>query len=204
MIRTLKYLLVTGLLLGTSGAHAQNPGGPQALNPGDQVRILVWRNVELSGDFTVAADGTLNHPLYREVRVTGIPMSAVEERLRAFLARYSTTPQFVILPLVRIVVAGEVRTPNIYSVPPETTIAQALVLAGGPSALGRVDRVRLVRDGETSVLDLGRADSRAVSIQVRSGDQIIVPRAVNVFRDYVGPTASMVGAVAAIVSVFMR
>ncbi|HLE56049.1 MAG TPA: polysaccharide biosynthesis/export family protein, partial [Rhodothermia bacterium] len=95
MIRALEYLLAAGLLVGGAAAQAQSAGGPQALNPGDQIRIMVWRNPELSGDFTVAANGTVNHPLYREVQVTGISMSAVEDRLRTFLARYTTNPQFV-------------------------------------------------------------------------------------------------------------
>jgi protein involved in polysaccharide export with SLBB domain len=204
MTSTLKYLLAAGLILGGPAAQAQSAGGPQALNPGDQIRIVVWRNPELSGDFTVAANGTINHPLYREVQVTGIPMNAVEDRLRTFLARYATNPQFVLLPLVKVIVAGEVRTPNVLSVPPETTIAQAVILAGGASERGKLDNVRLLRDGQTISLDLGRADSQAASLQVRSGDQIIIPRGTNVLRDYLGPTASMVGAIAAIVGIFLR
>ena len=66
------------------------------------------------------------------------------------------------------------------------------------------DNVRLVRDGQTINLDMGRPDSQAAALQVRSGDRIIVPRSTNVFRDFLGPTASMVGAIAAIVSIFMR
>jgi polysaccharide export outer membrane protein len=204
MTRILKSLLVAGLLLGATAARAQTVGGPNALNPGDQVRITVWRNPELSGDFTVAANGTLNHPLYREIQVTGIPLTAVEDRLRAFISRYTTNPQFVLSPLVKIIVGGEVRTPNIFSVPPETTVTQAVILAGGPSERGKMDNVRLLRDGQTINLDMGRPDSQAASLQVRSGDQIIVPRYTNVFRDFLGPTASMVGAVAAIVSIFLR
>lgn len=204
MTRTFKHLFVAGLLLATTTVRAQTASGPQGLNPGDQVRIVVWRNPELSGDFTVSANGTLTHPLYREVQVTGIPLSSVEDRLRTFLTRYATNPQFVILPLVKVIVAGEVRSPNVLSVPPETTVAQALVLAGGPSERGKLDAVRLLRDGQTISLDLGRADSQAASLQVRSGDQIIVPRSTNVFRDFLGPTASMIGAVAAIVGIFLR
>lgn len=192
------------MFLAATAADAQSAGGPQALNPGDQVRIVVWRNVELSGDFTVAANGTLNHPLYREVQVTGIPLSSVEDRLRTFISRYATNPQFVILPLLKIVVGGEVRSPNVFSVPPETTVTQAVILAGGPSERGKLDNVRLLREGQTINLDMGRPDSQAASLQVRSGDQIIVPRSTNVFRDFLGPTASMVGAIAAIVSIFMR
>ncbi len=195
---------MAGVMLGTAVAEAQNSSGVQGLNPGDQIRIVVWRNAELSGDFTIAANGTINHPLYREVQVTGIPLSSVEDRLRTFLARYATNPQFVLLPLVKIIVGGEVRTPNVFSVPPETTVAQALILAGGPSERGRLDNVHLLREGQTISLDLGRADSQAASLQVRSGDQIIVQRATNVFRDYIGPTASMVGAIAAIVGIFLR
>ena len=203
MTRTFKSLLVASLLLGATAAQAQT-GGPQALNPGDQVRIAVWRNPEMSGDFTVTANGTLNHPLYREVQVTGIPLTSVEERLRTFISRYTTNPQFVILPLVRIIVGGEVRAPNMFSVPPETTVTQAVILAGGPSERGKLDRVRLLRDGQTIHLDMGRPDSQAAALQVRSGDQIIIPRSTNVFRDFLGPTASMVGAIAAIVSIFLR
>lgn len=189
--------------MGATAAQAQT-GGPQALNPGDQVRIAVWRNPEMSGDFTVAANGTLNHPLYREVQVTGIPLTSVEERLRTFISRYTTNPQFVILPLVKIIVGGEVRAPNMFSVPPETTVTQAVILAGGASERGKLDNVRLLREGQTIHLDMGRPDSQAASLQVRSGDQIIVPRSTNVFRDFLGPTASMVGAIAAIVSIFLR
>lgn len=203
MTRTFKSLLVASLLLGATTAQAQT-GGPQALNPGDQVRIAVWRNPEMSGDFTVAANGTLNHPLYREVQVTGIPLTSVEERLRTFISRYTNNPQFVILPLVKIIVGGEVRAPNMFSVPPETTVTQAVILAGGPSERGKLDRVRLLRDGQTIFLDMGRPDSQAASLQVRSGDQIIVPRNTNVLRDFLGPTASMVGALAAIASIFLR
>jgi protein involved in polysaccharide export with SLBB domain len=204
MTRTFTCLFVAGLLLAATTVHAQSAGGPQALNPGDQVRIVVWRNPELSGDFTVAANGTLNHPLYREVQVTGIPISTVEDRLRVFLGRYATNPQFVLLPLVKVIVGGEVRSPNVLSVPTETTVAQAVILAGGPTERGKLESVRLQRDGETIILDLGRADSQAASLQVRSGDQIMIPRSSNLLRDYVGPTASMVGAIAAIVGIFLR
>ena len=204
MTRTLKSLLVAGLLFGATIGQAQSVGGPQALNPGDQIRILVWRNPELSGDFTVVANGTLNHPLYRDVQVTGVPLTVVEDRLRTFISRFTTNPQFVLLPLVKIIVGGEVRSPNIFSVPPETTITQAVILAGGPSERGKLNNVRLLRDGQTINLDMGRPDSQAASLQVRSGDQIIIPRSTNVFRDFIGPAASMVGAVAAIVSIFLR
>lgn len=178
----------------------QGPG----LNFGDQIRIAVWRNPEFTGDFLIAGNGTITHPLYREIQVTGIPLSAVEERLRTFLTRYIANPQFVIMPLVKIIVGGEVRTPNVYSVPPETTIAQAVVLAGGPTERGRIDNVRVLRGGQVIRVDLSRPDADVATLQIRSGDQVLVARRTNVFRDVIGPALSGVAAVAALVSIFVR
>jgi protein involved in polysaccharide export with SLBB domain len=175
-----------------------------SLNPGDQVRIVVWRQPEFSGDFTISATGMINHPLYREIQVTGIPLSTVEERVRAFLTRYVTNPQFVIQPLVRIVVAGEVRSPNIYSVPPETTIAQALALAGGPTDRGDLTKTKIVRDAQEIPVDLTRADSDVARLHIRSGDEILVTRKGSSFRDYVAPLFSGIAAAAALVNIFLR
>ncbi len=185
----------------TVPAEVRTGGG---LNPGDQIRIAVWRQLEFSGDFTITGDGTIAHPLYREVQVTGIPITTVEERLRVFLNKYIATPQFVIQPLVRIVVGGEVRSPSIYSVPPETTIGQAIILAGGPTETGKLDRVRVIRDGGEIAVDLTDARSTVAGLQIRSGDQILVARRRNLLRDVVGPTFATIGAIAAVVNIFVR
>jgi polysaccharide export outer membrane protein len=176
----------------------------ETLKPGDQLRIVVWRKPEMSGDFQIAGNGTITHPLYREVPVTGVPLSVVEERLRVFLAKYETNPQFVIQPLVKVVVAGEVRTPNIFSVPPETTIGQALVLAGGPTERGNLRSVRLIRDGQTITIDLTGPDAEASVLQIRSGDQLVVARRRGSALNVVAPITSSIAALAAIVSLFLR
>lgn len=193
------------LLLATAGtAAAQTTASTEGLNPGDQLRIAVWRNPELSGDFMIAANGTITHPLYREIQVTGLSMSAVEDRLRTFLSRYTTNPQFVVQPLVRITVSGEVRTPQILGVPPETTVSQAVVLAGGPTPTARLDNVRLLRGGQETIVNLASADAQAASLQIRSGDRIVVAARTNTFRDYISPAMTVIGAAAAITSIFLR
>jgi polysaccharide export outer membrane protein len=209
MIRALKTLVFVLVLPAGSIASAQTPSsdatvsGP-GLNPGDQIRIVVWKNPQMSGDFAIAANGTISHPLYREISVVGIPFSVVEALLRTFLTRYETTPQFVVQPLVRIIVGGEVRTPNILSVPPETTIAQAVALAGGPTDRGLLDQVQLVRDRQVVKLDLSRPDSDVGILQIRSGDQIIVGRRGRSSLDIITPLTSSIAAIAAIVTVIRR
>jgi protein involved in polysaccharide export with SLBB domain len=177
---------------------------PQGLAPGDQIRIVVWRKPEMSCDCTVAGNGTIIHPLYREVQVTGLPMSTVEDRLRTFLARYEQNPQFVIQPLVKIIVGGEVRTPNIYSVPPETTIAQAIAIAGGPTDRGVLREVKVIRDRNEIKMDISRPDSDAGVLQIRSGDQILIGRRGRSTLEYISPITSSIAAIAAIVSIITR
>lgn len=192
---------VVALLPFRGEAQDTSAGG---LAPGDQIRIIVWRNPELSGDFFVAADGTITHPIYREVQVTGLSMAGVEEKLRTFLTRYTTNPQFVVMALVRIVVGGEVRAPNLYSVPPQTTVTQAIALAGGTTELANLSQVRIMRDGQEVTVDLTRADEKAGLLQIRSGDQILISRKRNIFRDIIGPAASSLGLVVGITNIFLR
>lgn len=192
------------LFMAAAGSEAQaTEGFPQGLAAGDQIRITVWRKPEMSCDCTVGGNGTIIHPLYREVQVIGVPLSTVEERLRTFLARYEQNPQFVIQPLVRIVVGGEIRTPNIYSVPPETTIAQAIAIAGGPTERGVLRDVRVIRDRQEIKIDVSRPDSDAAILQIRSGDQILIGRRGRSAIEYVAPITSSIAAVAAIIGIIV-
>ena len=204
----LSILLLTGVFVAApmSTAQSQETESPavQGLNPGDVIRIVVWRREEFSGEFPVSANGTIVHPLYRELQVTGVPLATVEERLRTFLTRYETNPQFVIQPLVRIIVGGEVRTPNILSVPPGTTLTQAIALAGGPSERGNIRDVRVYRAGSEVRIDLSKPETNAGLIQIRSGDQIVVGRRGTPLLQIISPVTSTIAAAAAIASIFAR
>lgn len=175
-----------------------------ALRPGDAVRITVWRKPELSGEFAVAGDGSLTHPLYRALRVTGIPLATAEGRVRTFLQQFETNPEFVIEPLLHVAVGGEVVRPNLYTLRPETSVSDAVAMAGGPTERGRRDRVRLLRDGSESVLDLTRPQPGVAATPIRSGDQILVDRKRALFRETLGPIITVAGATAAILNVILR
>jgi polysaccharide biosynthesis/export protein len=105
---------------------------------------------------------------------------------------------------VKIVVGGEVRTPNIYSVPPETTIAQAIAIAGGPTERGVLREVKVIRDRNEIKMDISRPDSDAGVLQIRSGDQILIGRRGRSTLEYISPITSSIAAIAAIVSIIIR
>jgi protein involved in polysaccharide export with SLBB domain len=196
--------VVAALLIGPAGsALAQLPAPPpndQALRPGDAVRITVWRHPEMSGEFVVATDSSLVHPLYQGVKVGGVPLSVVKERLRVILATYEQEVQLVVEPLLPVTVAGEVRQPTLYRLPQGTTFAQAIAMAGGPTEQGRLDKVRVIRRDSEILMDLAGGYSKYEALAIASGDQVLVGRRsnFNVLRDFLVPVSSVTGAVVAV------
>jgi polysaccharide export outer membrane protein len=198
--------LVFGMMIAGAVAHTDRVSaqGMQYLRPGDIVEVVVWRNEEMSGEFMVDDEGRLVHPLYRDVRVSDVPLDQVEDRLGTFLQRLEANPQFTVQPLIRISVGGEVRNPNLYNLPPSTSVVEAVAVAGGANNLGKWDDVSLIRDGSSYKLDLTSPSTHLEAMLIRSGDQVIVGRRSTVFRDVVGPLASVVAAITGLIVVATR
>src|SRR5688500_2195939 len=89
-----------------------------SVRPADVVRLSVWRLPEFTGEFPVAPDGTILHPLLTSVQVVGRSREDVRRQIQQVLVGYERDPQFVFDYLVRVAVTGEVRLPNLYSLPP--------------------------------------------------------------------------------------
>jgi polysaccharide export outer membrane protein len=173
------------------------------LTPGDSVRIVVWRKPEFSGDFVVAPDGTITHPLFRAVQVAGVPFATAEANLRRFLSSFEENPQFVLEPLIRIAISGEVTRPAVFAVRPETTIGEAVARAGGVTELGAPNRVRVIRfppNGQQQQLKVNLADpnDNSRTLPVRSGDQIVVDKRKSFSRDILLPTLGIIGSLASL------
>jgi protein involved in polysaccharide export with SLBB domain len=177
--------------------------GP-TLQPGDLVRIAVWQKPEFSGEFVIAPDGSITHPLYRGVRVAGVPLSSAEDRVRQFLTQFVAQPAFSFSPLLRVFVGGEVRLPNTLTLPPGTTVAQAIALVGGPTEQADLAGVRLVRAERVLGGDLTSPDATLAKATIRSGDQILVARTKPGFRDAIAPVAAVIAALSGIASIVIQ
>ena len=195
-----KFSFVLACLLGQNvSARAQTaPIGDLVLQPGDHVKItVIGEDKDLSGEFEVAPDGTLKHPLYSQVKVAGVPLPMLKNQFGSFLLRFQKQPKFQVEPLFKVGVAGEVRTPNIYFLAPETTIGDALTHANGATDRGDADHVTVMRDGKKISLNLSDITSNQDQPRVRSGDQINVAARRNVvsgissITPLIGVTASL-------------
>lgn len=181
------------------GQRADGMSTVAMLRPGDALRVSVWNRPEWSGEFEVKTDSTLRHPHYNQVKVAGVPLPEVRSRIESFLSRFQNVPVEV-EPRFKVTVAGEVRAPSVYSLAPETTVADAVAKAGGATERGRLDRVTIVRDGRETLVDLTKPETLAGALTIRSGDQVLVGRRGSSLREYIAPLASVASFAVSIVT----
>ncbi len=169
------------------------PDEGEPLQAGDMLRIEVWQHPEFSGEFEIGVGGGLVHPLYQELRLIGLDPPDARGALENFLVDYLQGARVTVEPLYKVSVGGEVRSPNVYHVSRSTTIAEAIAVAGGPTARAKLDEVRLVRGAQVVPLSLGDDLTTFAGIQIVSGDQIFVEQEsdFNVWRSVVGPVSTL-------------
>lgn len=187
-----------------TGITADSTFAGTTLAPGDILKIAVFRNPELSCECVIGSDGSIVHPVYHALKVAGQPLAAVESRIRTFLSQYESNPMVVLSPLVRVFVGGEVRQPNVYNVPPGTTVAQVIGLAGGPTDRAQLERVQVWRSTQHLTLNLLTTDQNATQFPVHSGDQVLIARSRSFFQDFVAPASSLIAAGAAITTMIVQ
>ena len=171
----------------------------QSLRPGDVLRLRIWREPDLSGEFTIDESGVVTLPKLGAVRAVDEPVAALRTRIISSFAQYVTQPVEV-TPVLRVRVLGAVRTPGIYKVEPTMTLSDAIALAGGTAPTGDENRAKLIRDGRTLDVTLTR-DAILADSPLRPGDQVFVPerswlsRNPGVIAGAVSATATLIWAV---------
>ena len=167
------------------------------LHPGDHLKITVLSDdKDLTGEFEVAPDGTLKHPLYNQVKVAGVPVTSLKGQIVSFLRKFQKEPQVEVEPLFEVTVVGEVNKPGVFFLAPETTVQKAVENAsGGPTSRADLGAVSLLRDGRKVSVRLTE-DSRGDNMQtIQSGDRISVGAQGNVMANitpFVGVGASLI------------
>jgi protein involved in polysaccharide export with SLBB domain len=144
------------------------------VQPGDLIRLKIWREPEMSGDITVDERGVATLPRLGPLQVAGLPADALKHVLVGSYARFLRDPSVDITVLRRVTILGAVRTPNVYYVEPTMRVADALALAGGASPEGKQDQVELRRQDRTVAIKLSRK-VRLGDTPLRSGDELYVP-----------------------------
>lgn len=200
-------VLVLGLLVACSSSPPPSAGPAPAtepgLRPGDVVRISVWREPDLSGQFSVDDRGIVTLPLLGETNVTGREASTLQSELMEEYRRYLQNPSIEVRLLRRINVLGAVNEPGLYPVDATVSLSEVLGLAGGIAPNGDADDIQLAREGQIIRESL---DRRALlgDFDIRSGDRILVGEKSWVERNPGALIGSLLAAVAGVTIALIR
>ncbi len=163
------------LYLAAGAAPAVAQAAPEGLRSGDIVRLKIWREPDLSGDFQVDEHGDVVFPRIGPLSVTSLSADSLKRLLVQRYTVYLRDPAIDIVLFRRVNVLGAVRSPGLYQADQTETIADVLARAGGATPEGKPDQVQLRRSGESQPVTLAR-DTPLFSSGVRSGDQLFVPQ----------------------------
>jgi protein involved in polysaccharide export with SLBB domain len=195
--RRLSALVLLGVFVSQSfsvlPAQSQPPvpgpaAGQEPPRPGDLIRIRIWREPELSGDFPVEETGLVVLPRIGAVDVTTETPASLRQKLTDTYAEFLQHSSISVTLLRRIQILGAVRNPGLYPVDPTMTVADALALAGGTTLHGKAQMVEIVRQGQRITSKLS-AETPIANSPLRSGDQIYVPE-----RNWISRNAGVVSA----------
>lgn len=200
----LTSLLVLAVPIGARGQEQLvTAAQTQTLRPGDIVRLRIWREPDMSGEFTVDEAGMVVFPRVGEYRVMDDTPETLAARLVADYRQYLVNPSIEVTVLRRVRIIGAVNNPGLFPVDPTVTVADALALAGGATLNGDPDKIRIIRDGVEIAVDI-RANTRIADSPIRSGDQIYVPERSWVARNSGVVAAAITGTVSLIIALFIR
>ena len=120
------------------------------IGPGDVLKITIYDHPDLTTVARVDNDGYILFPLAGRVRVGGLTTASASQTIAAKLgADYIVNPQvsiFVEEFRSRVVyVTGQVNRPSAFTIEPDTTVIQAVTMAGGFTPLAAQGRIKIIR-----------------------------------------------------------
>jgi polysaccharide biosynthesis/export protein len=177
----------------TSGAAAQIPGSAPipisdyVIGPEDMLQITVWKNESLSRALPVRPDGKISLPLLHDVQAAGLTPMQLQEKLAIALGEFMPNPEVSVtvsdVRSYRVSVLGEVQRPGVLQLKSDTTVLEAIALAGGFRDFASPSKIMILRkngDGQAQKIPFNYnrvvKDNRGEgNVTLKSGDVVLVP-----------------------------
>jgi protein involved in polysaccharide export with SLBB domain len=165
------------------------------LNPGDELTVTMWGAVDAQLRVTIDRAGRITIPRVGPVMLAGVRFADAPSVIRRHVAEvfknFDLSVSLGQLRGIRVYVTGYVTHPGAYNVSSLSTVMQALLRAGGPSAAGSFRNIELRRPGQSPVMfdlyDFLLRGDRNADRTLMAGDVINVGP--------VGPLVAVIGSV---------
>jgi protein involved in polysaccharide export with SLBB domain len=155
-------------------AVMEQPPVSGRLAPGDKIRVIVFGEDRLSGDYTVDGAGTVSLPLAGTVKVAGLTRVELERELaRKFKGDYLKDPKVTVevVSVRPVYVLGEVGHSGEIPYRDGLNVITAMSLAGGPTYRSSRVKVQILRAGSTTFEEYPMSPS----VYLMPGDLMRVP-----------------------------
>jgi protein involved in polysaccharide export with SLBB domain len=136
------------------------PTDTYILSSGDEITISVFGPSQFDSKYTISKDGYIAPIQMPKIFLKGLRLGQAKELLRSrFSNHYRFAPeQFAVsVSNIRNITAGifgEAKQTGTFNMPAVNTIFNAILVAGGPTELGSVRKINIIRAGKTTYFDL--------------------------------------------------
>jgi len=181
------------LSMGCAGKGAPPPPEPPAgereayvIGIPDVLKIVVWRNPELSVEVPVRRDGKISVPLVDDVQAEGLTPQELKEVLTEALAEYVTAPDVTVIVQQTnshtVTVVGGVARSGQIPLTRQMRVVEAIATMGGFNAWAKKDRIKILRKNGNETIEYvfsfgafasGKAPES--NLLLRPGDTVVVP-----------------------------
>lgn len=153
---------------------------------GDLFDVRVYGEEDLSAQYRIAQDGSIDFPLIGRIEVVGLEPGAIATLISTRLreGQYLVRPHVSVVVREynskRISVLGAVRNPGSYPMRSGMNVVEAIGLAGGFTALANRDGTTITRTVDDHLHRYAApvdriSDGQEANVPVRAGDIIRVP-----------------------------
>ena len=168
------FLLLSACAPAPAVSSAPVPDRPWTVLAGDEVRVRIYREPDLSGQWIVNSRGEVMLPGLGKMLAVGLTVDSLAQRITDGYSR-RITDAIVDVGLVRnMPVLGEVRSPGVYQVEPTMTVQLLVAKAGGLRGTSLRSPTILLQKGRDGTRYSLSVDQRLDRVPVDEGDAIIV------------------------------
>jgi polysaccharide export outer membrane protein len=175
--------------------YAQNPNKHPAsadmpenyiIGKGDVLRVFVWRNEQLSSEVVVRPDGKVSLPLLQDLQADGLTVLQLKEEITRRFSEHINNPRVTVMVnqinSCKVSVLGKVTSPGVYPITGDTTLIEAISMAGGFTEWANKRKITVIthQGGKKKKVRVnykkiisGKDPSQ--NIILKRGDTIIVP-----------------------------
>ena len=145
--------------------------------PGDGIAINTFPDTSsfLNAVFAIDDRGFAEFPIVGKVKISTMSKKQLENYLKETFKGWLRTPNIYIKPVVRISLLGGFQRPGLYYIDYNSSLWQAVRLAGGPILEEGVNDMKWERNGNEQKGDLTQYFESGISLRrmgFRSGDQL--------------------------------